>query len=180
MAPCATGWQCYNSELFTTVDRQCYRSCPCIDICIGNLVKQCTVCMLESNKLEERITNVSLISEICKNKFQFLKDYVIRVPMGEICDLWVDVYRKHSYNLIWILTMLSNKFYFKKTLVYWLLYEFNQCYIWLSFTGAIRIGTILGNPQNISDVVKAQKINLSIDVLINVMNATLDFNKVIY
>lgn len=47
-------------------------------------------------------------------------------------------------------------------------------------TGAIRIGTILGNPQNISDVVKAQKINLSIDVLINVMNATLDFNKVIY
>lgn len=52
--------------------------------------------------------------------------------------------------------------------------------IWLSITGAIRIGTILGNPQNISDVVKAQKINLSIDVLINVMNATLDFNKVIY
>lgn len=178
MAPCATGWQCYNSELFTTVGRQCYRSWPCIDLCIGNLDIQCTVCMLESNKLEERITNVSLISKICKNKFQFLKDYVIRVPMGEICDLWVDVYRKHSYNLIWILIMLSNKFY----LCTWHLFndEFNQCYIWLSFTGAIRIGTILGNPQNISDVVKAQKINLSIDVLINVMNATLDFNKVIY
>lgn len=45
-------------------------------------------------------------------------------------------------------------------------------------TGAIRIGTILGNPQNISEVVKAKKINLSIDVLINVMNATLDFNQV--
>lgn len=111
MAPFATGWQCYISELFTTVGRQCYRSWPCIDICIGNLDIQCTVCILESNKLEERITNVSLISEICKNKFQFLKDYVIRVPMGEICDLWVDVYRKHSYNLIWILIMLSNKFY---------------------------------------------------------------------
>lgn len=111
MAPFATGWQCYNSELFITVGRQCYRSWPCIDICIGNLDKQCTVCMLESNKLKERITNVSLISKICKNKFQFLKDYVIRVPMGEICDLWVDVYCKHSYNLIWILIMLSNKFY---------------------------------------------------------------------
>ncbi|XP_062592616.1 phospholipid-transporting ATPase ABCA1-like [Saccostrea cucullata] len=46
-----------------------------------------------------------------------------------------------------------------------------------STTGAIRIGTVLGNPQNISDVVKEKKINLSLDVLINVMNATLDFNQ---
>jgi hypothetical protein len=38
---------------------------------------------------------------------------------------------------------------------------------------------VLGNPQNISDVVKAKEINLSIDVLINVMNATLDFNQVV-
>lgn len=68
--------------------------------------------MLELNKLEERIINVFLIFKICKNKFKFLKDYVIRVFMGEICDLWVDVYRKYLYNLIWILIMLSNKFYF--------------------------------------------------------------------
>ena len=44
--------------------------------------------------------------------------------------------------------------------------------------GGVRIGKMLGNPQNVSEEVRAKNINLSITGLIQLMNATIDFNQV--